>query len=143
MHEPEEWARRPDKRKTIPFFPHFFLREALIWLIVLDVLAVLAVFFPWELGRKADPFASAPAGIRPEWYFVWMFQMLKFLPSKIGPLDGELVGLLAVSLGACLWILVPWIDRSENLKFIRAIRYAGAFVIVFILTMTVLGYVLE
>src|SRR5512140_638575 len=81
----------------MPFFPNFFLRDVLLWLIVLNVLAILAVFFPWELGRKADPFASAPAGIRPEWYFLFMFQTLKFFPAKIWFMDGEVLGVLLFS----------------------------------------------
>ena len=40
-------------------------------------------FFPWELGEKADPFASAPAGIRPEWYFLAPFYTLKLIPSHV------------------------------------------------------------
>ncbi|MFQ6674085.1 MAG: cytochrome bc complex cytochrome b subunit [Fidelibacterota bacterium] len=59
MSEPKGWDRLPEEKKVyIPFFPNFMLRDMLIWLIVLNVLAVLAVFFPWELGEKADPFAS-------------------------------------------------------------------------------------
>ena len=42
--------------------------------VALALLAGLSAFYPWELGTKADPFAPAPAGIRPEWYFLWMFQ---------------------------------------------------------------------
>ena len=56
--------------------------------------ASLAALFPWELGVKADPFASAPAGIRPEWYFMFMFQTLKKIPAKVWFTDGEVVGIL-------------------------------------------------
>lgn len=143
MREPNGWVKDPSQRKSIPFFPHFFLRELLIWLLILDVLAVLAVFYPWELGQKADPFSPAPAGIRPEWYFMYMFQTLKFLPAKIGPVDGELLGLLGFSLGGLLWFLVPWIDRGKNRKFSFVISGVGGFIVVFIAVMTLLGYVLE
>jgi cytochrome b6 len=68
--EPEDYVKLPEsEKKTIPFFPNFAMRELLIWLIVINILAILAVFFPWELGTKADPFSSAPVGIKPEWYF--------------------------------------------------------------------------
>ena len=40
-------------------------------------LGALAAIFPWELGEKADPFSSAPIGIRPEWYFLAEFYTLK------------------------------------------------------------------
>jgi quinol-cytochrome oxidoreductase complex cytochrome b subunit len=56
--------------RQMPFFPNFFLRELMAWYAALGVLGALAAIFPWELGEKADPFASAPAGIRPEWYFL-------------------------------------------------------------------------
>ena len=70
--EPEDYKNLPaNEKKTIPFFPNFAMRELLIWLIVINILAILAVFFPWELGTKADPFSSAPIGIRPEWYFLF------------------------------------------------------------------------
>jgi cytochrome b6 len=82
MHEPEHIAKLPqEKKKMIAFFPNFILRDALLWLIVLNILLFLAVFFPWELGVKADPFVPAPEGIKPEWYFMFMFQTLKFLPA--------------------------------------------------------------
>ncbi len=41
------------------------------WYMALGVLAALAALFPWELGIKADPFGPAPAGIKPEWYFMF------------------------------------------------------------------------
>ena len=43
-----------------------------------------AALFPWELGEKADPFAPAPAGIKPEWYFLFMFQTLKYFRQRFG-----------------------------------------------------------
>jgi quinol-cytochrome oxidoreductase complex cytochrome b subunit len=53
--------------RVMPFFPNFFLREMMAWYVGLAVLGALAALAPWELGTKADPFAPAPAGIRPEW----------------------------------------------------------------------------
>ncbi len=60
----------PSRVRQMRFFPNFFLREAMVWYAALAVLGALAAIFPWELGEKADPFASAPKGIRPEWYFL-------------------------------------------------------------------------
>src|SRR6478672_3089663 len=81
----------------MPFVPHFALRDLFGWTVALALLAGLAAFFPWELGHKADIFAPAPAGIRPEWYFLWMFQSLKYAPATIFGLSGELVVMLPVS----------------------------------------------
>lgn len=131
------------KLQTMPFFPNFMIRDLLLWLLVLNLLAVLAVFFPWELGNKADPFAPAPAGIRPEWYFLFMFQTLKFIPAKILFMDGEVLGVLAFGLAALLWVLVPFWDRkSARGQKSRLITYFGLFAVVFILIFTILGWIL-
>ena len=50
--------------RAMKFVPNYLLRDAMGWLVALGALAALSAFFPWELGEKADPFASAPAGIR-------------------------------------------------------------------------------
>jgi cytochrome b6 len=131
------------ERRTMPFFPNFLLRDLLLWLIVLNLLAILAVFFPWELGRKADPFAPAPAGIRPEWYFLFMFQTLKFIPAKMLFLDGEVLGIGLFGLGGLLWLLVPFWDRkSSRGEQNRFINYIGLFIVLYIMIFTVLGWIL-
>jgi cytochrome b6 len=142
MSEPldsEETAHT--EKKTMPFFPNFLLRDLLLWLIVLNLLAILAVFFPWELGVKADPFASAPAGIKPEWYFMFMFQTLKYLPAQLWVIDGEVFGILVFSLAGFLWTLIPFWDRkSARGEQNRLINYVGLFAVVYILILTVLGW---
>lgn len=133
-----------DKSKTMPFFPNFVYRDLLLWLIVLNVLALLAVFFPWELGQKADPFTSAPAGIRPEWYFMFMFQTLKFLPAHILILEGEMVGVIGFGVAGLLWILVPFLDRkSEKGRRSRKLTYIGLVIVIYIIVMTIIGYALS
>ena len=86
MSVPERAAKRhggAEKVPTMPFVPHFLLRDMVGWYVALGILAALAALFPWELGQKADPFGSAPEGIKPEWYFLFMFQTLKKLPPHI------------------------------------------------------------
>ena len=43
------------------FIPNFFLRDLIGWVLAIGVLAALAAIFPWELGEKADAFASGPS----------------------------------------------------------------------------------
>ncbi|MFI5398574.1 MAG: cytochrome bc complex cytochrome b subunit [Candidatus Binatia bacterium] len=114
MHVPVSARAESRRRPAMRFVPNFMLRELLVWLIGLALLAALAAFFPWELGQKADPFASAPAGIKPEWYFLFMFETLKLLPAYILGMEGELFGLTAFGLAALLWFLVPVLDRRAR-----------------------------
>ncbi|HSA92190.1 MAG TPA: cytochrome bc complex cytochrome b subunit [Terriglobales bacterium] len=144
-HDPaaaELWLKQAGaqaERREMPFFPNFFLRELMAWYVALGVLGALAALAPWELGTKADAFAPAPAGIRPEWYFLWMFQTLKLIPAKLGPLDGEMVGVLAFSVAGGLWLLLPFFDRGEG-RGSRWILGAGIFALVYMTAMSVYGY---
>ncbi len=142
MSEPiEHGSDDSPKRRPMPFFPNFLLRDLLLWLIVLNILAILAVFFPWELGQKADPFASAPAGIKPEWYFLFMFQTLKYLPAQMAGIDGELLGVLFFSLAGFLWTIIPlWDRKSARGKKGRLVNSLGLIAIIYIITLTILGW---
>ena len=123
------------------FFPNFMLRDLIGWLLAIGALAALAALFPWELGVKADPFAPAPEGIKPEWYFLFMFQTLKYLPAHVLGLEGEMVGILAFGAGGLLWLAVPFLNRPTGHRKRRlAFNAFGLLVVVFIVTMTVIGY---
>ncbi|MBI2618603.1 MAG: cytochrome b N-terminal domain-containing protein [Ignavibacteriales bacterium] len=144
MSEPIGFENSPNvgSQRTMPFFPNFLLRDLLLWLLVLNVLAVLAVLFPWELGIKADPFASAPSGIKPEWYFLFMFQTLKYIPAQVLFVDGEVLGVLLFGLAGLLWTLVPFWDRKSAAgQQNRFVNYVGIFVVLYVLLFTILGYV--
>lgn len=143
MSEPMESEKIPPaEKRTMPFFPNFLLRDLLLWLIVLNILAILAVFFPWEIGVKADAFAPAPAGIRPEWYFLFMFQTLKYIPSQIWVVDGEIVGILLFAVGGIFWMLVPFWDRKSSAgKRNRMVTYIGIIVVLYIIVLTLLGWI--
>ena len=100
----------------------------------------LSAFLPWELGTKADPFASAPAGIRPEWYFLWMFQALKYVPAHHrSASDGEFVVLGAGqprrrgALSCCRFSTATRRGRA------RSIKWAGDGALVFMAAMTALA----
>lgn len=113
---PDTPARSADGRATVrslPFVPHFVLRELLGWTVALALLAGLSAFYPWELGTKADPFAPAPAGIRPEWYFLWMFQLLKYVPATVLGIEGEVLVLAGLGAGGALVLLLPLWARQR------------------------------
>ena len=93
------------------FFPEFMLRDFIVWVVLLGGLAVLATLAPWPLGEKADPLAPAPAGLRPEWYFLFMFQALRMLPARIAGLEGEMVGVTLFAVAGLALLLVPFLDR--------------------------------
>lgn len=141
MSVPPGVEKQKGSMKLMPFFPNFLLRDLLGWIVALGCLIAIAALFPWELGVKADLFAPAPAGIRPEWYFVFMFQTLKYIPAKIGIFDGEVLGILGFGIGAALLLLVPFIHKGAiEGRHNRLFTTLGVLVIIFILVMTALSY---
>lgn len=112
--------------RQMPFSPHFALRDLFGWTVALALLAGLSAYYPWELGKKADLFAPAPAGIKPEWYFLWMFQALKYAPATVFGQSGELVVLVPVSLGAALLVLLPFVDPDTR-RSRRVVKTAAVF----------------
>jgi quinol-cytochrome oxidoreductase complex cytochrome b subunit len=144
MSVPLSVERRGGAGRRMPFFPNFLLRDAVGWLAALAILAALAAYFPAELGKKADPFAPAPIGIKPEWYFMFMFQTLKYLPSYILGIEGEVVGVVGFALGGLFLLLVPFVDRQaargEPSPLFTWIAIA---IIAYMLVLTYLGYVVS
>lgn len=133
--------RKQNVRK-MKFIPNFLLRDLIGWILAIGVLAALAALFPWELGEKADPFAPAPAGIKPEWYFLFMFQTLKYLPAKILGMDGEVLGIMAFNIVALLLFIVPFVDRGpENRRRTLIFNVIGIVALIYIVAMTIVGYV--
>jgi len=112
----------------------------LLWLIVLNILAILAVFFPWELGKKADAFAPAPAGIAPEWYFMFMFQTLKMIPAKVAFFDGETLGILSFGAAGLIWTVLPFFDRDGSHRARKMLFGIGIFALAYMISLTVYGY---
>ena len=128
--------------KKMKFIPNFLLRDLIGWILAIGVLAALAAIFPWELGEKADPFAPAPAGIKPEWYFLFMFQTLKYLPATILGIDGEVLGIMAFNVFALLLFIVPFVDRDPGNRKRRLIfNVIGVVALLYIVVMTIVGYV--
>jgi len=141
MSEPLSVKDRQEKN-SIPFFPNFLLRDILAWMLAFGVLASLAVYLPAELGKKIDPFAPTPAGIKPEWYFLWMFQALKLIPSKIFIFDGEVIGILGFGAMGFILLILPFVDIwSRKEKRGLFLTLLGIFMLIFMIFMTAWGLI--
>lgn len=137
----KEWEYAPPQPREMRFFPNFLLRELMAWYTALAALGVLAALYPWGLGTKADPFAPAPAGIKPEWYFLFTFQTLKLIPAKVWLVDGEVLGVLAFGAAGLCWLALPFLAERKNAAYHRWVTALGMAAIVYIAGMTVYGYV--
>ena len=147
MASPVGETRAP---RGMKFFPSFALRDLLLWLACLMLLITLAVFLPygpgipgmdWELGEKADPFAPAYPGIKPEWYFLWEYQLLKEFPPHLFGLEGPQVCLFVIAILLGIWMIIPWLDRrAYRNKHSPAFSDFGWAAILFLVYLTLMGW---
>ena len=121
------------KRLEIPFLPNFLYRDILGWTLALGLIVLLSSLFPWELGEKADILKPAPPHVKPEWFFVFMYETLKYVPKAIGVFGFAIAG--------AVWVLLPFFDKKSNRGEInRLYTVIGIFAVVYMVFFTILGY---
>lgn len=99
------------KVPSLPFWPNFVLREAVVWLILFGAVLTAALLFAPSLQPAADVMAPAPEGVKPEWYFLFLFQTLKIFPARLGPVGGESAAVAIILIAAAAVFFLPFIDN--------------------------------
>nr|BAM14855.1 cytochrome b [Caudacaecilia sp. KUHE 17334]BAM14876.1 cytochrome b [Ichthyophiidae sp. KUHE 39230]BAM14877.1 cytochrome b [Ichthyophiidae sp. KUHE 39231]BAM14906.1 cytochrome b [Ichthyophiidae sp. BORN12820]BAM14909.1 cytochrome b [Caudacaecilia cf. asplenia BORN 23435] len=95
----------------IPFHPYFSYKDALGFMIMLSLLATTALFLPNLLGdpenfTPANPLMTPPH-IKPEWYFLFAYAILRSIPNKLG-------GVLALLLSILILFTIPMLHTSKQ-----------------------------
>lgn len=93
----------------IPFFPVHVAKEAPVAILLVAVLVTLSVLFPWEIGEPANPL-STPEHIKPEWYFLPSYQLLKYFDGPYG----AVFGIVACTVPFVLLFAWPFLDRGKQ-----------------------------
>jgi menaquinol-cytochrome c reductase cytochrome b/c subunit len=101
----EKYAKA--KQKGVKFWPDIIYKDLIVSFAIFLLLVGLAAFIGVAQEPKADPSDTAYIP-RPEWYFLFLFQMLKYFPGKLEWVGTAIIPALAV-LGL---FLLPFYDRS-------------------------------
>ncbi len=128
-------VRKRSGRAT-PFFPGQAGRDLVMAIAVGVLLTVLAWKGAPALQAPSDPTSSNYVP-RPEWYFLGLFQLLKYFPGRL-----EVIGALVVpGLAMTFLVLLPWIDRAAGREWRPRRAVLGLFVagLAVIVTLTALG----
>lgn len=128
----EQYQR--EKENGVPFFPDALFKDAVVSLIVFLILIALAYFKGVPLEARADP-ADTTYTPRPEWYFLFLFQLLKYFPGNL-----EVIGVFVIpTLTILILFLLPWLDRSPRRHFLSRPVVSGitSLVVVAIIFLTV------
>jgi mono/diheme cytochrome c family protein len=140
QEEKKEYLERYEekKKKGVPFFPDILFKDAIASLLVFVVLLGLAFFVGAPLEERANP-ADTSYTPRPEWYFLFLFQLLKYFPGKL-----EVIGAIVLPTIVLLLLFgLPLLDRSRRRHFsARPIVIGGTSILmVGIIVLTVLSIV--
>lgn len=123
--------------KTVPFFPDHLAYEAKVALwfgVGLVIIGIIALLMPLGLGEPADPMVT-PEHTKPEWYFLALFQLLKYLPKTAGAVTPVVLVLLIL-----IW---PFLDKKPDKSRIttRNRFIVSIVVVIIVIFLTILGEV--
>nr|AAF15131.1 cytochrome b [Brachyuromys betsileoensis]AAF15132.1 cytochrome b [Brachyuromys betsileoensis] len=95
----------------IPFHPYYTMKDLLGVILLILALTLLVLFFPDLLGdpdnyTPANPL-NTPPHIKPEWYFLFAYAILRSIPNKLG-------GVLALVLSILILALLPLLHTSKQ-----------------------------
>lgn len=113
---------------TEPFFPNFLLKEWIVGSVFVLAFVLWIVFNPVELGQKANPDDTSFIPV-PDWYFLFLYQLLKYYPGS----DIVFGTVLVPMIGSLLLIFAPWLDTSRaRHPYKRPFATAGMVLTVFL-----------
>lgn len=95
------------------FFPYYFFEVVVIALFTLEVVLLLAVLFPPAIGREID--LSAQFSPRPEWYFLFLYELTKYFPGRWTFVGAVLLPGIAFS----MVLLAPFLDSGTDRSLIQ------------------------
>ncbi len=117
------------------FYPSFLFKEIVVMMLIfILVTIVLALVFPVGLGDPADPTDNLFVP-KPEWYFMSLYELLKFFPGKL-----EVIATAIIPAGGVLVLfLVPFLDKSPEK---RPSKRPFAMVLMFLAVAAIIGLTL-
>jgi quinol-cytochrome oxidoreductase complex cytochrome b subunit len=123
----------------VEWFPRVFLYAAMISGVLISALLAVSALFPFSLPPEFSPAAAASYVSQPDWYFLWMYQVLKF---SFFEGSGIYLGLGGVTVFFVLLVLLPFYDRGTERKLGSRPLFTtmGVLIIAELITLTIWGY---
>lgn len=109
----------------MPFYPHYIAKEVFMIMVYLSAMFFIIAFLPTlfspaDANIPADPFKT-PAHIKPEWYFLAPYQMLRVIPSKFLGITLQIIAITVLF----FW---PFLDRKEERNILKRPVLLGGFI---------------
>ena len=98
-----------EKQKGVKFWPDIIYKDVVITFALFIILIIMATWVGVTQEPKADPSDSAYIP-RPEWYFMFLFQMLKYFPGSLEWLGTTIIPIIVI----LALFLLPFFDRNPH-----------------------------
>ena len=132
------------EKDSVPFFPNHFMTEfyVVIGIVVLAiVIGALGMLSPVGLQAPADPL-NTPLHVKPEWYFLALYQLLKYVPPSILGINGPMFAVVGIILAVVVLAVWPFLDKKADSKKAMRVRAIGVAVfVVLAIALTIWGEV--
>nr|QHD26502.1 cytochrome b [Lepidotrigona flavibasis] len=106
----------------VVFYPYFFLKDSLTILMVIIIFMLINLQVPYLMGdpdnfKMANPMVT-PSHIKPEWYFLFAYSILRSVPNKLG-------GVIMLFMSVFILFLFPMVNvnKMKCLKFYPINKY--------------------
>ena len=112
------------EKEGVPFFPDHFMTEfyVVVGIVVLAIIiGALGMLSPVGLQPPADPL-DTPLHVKPEWYFLALYQMLKFVPSSVLGIEGPMFAVTMMVVAVIVVVIWPFLDRKQDSKKAMRVR---------------------
>jgi quinol-cytochrome oxidoreductase complex cytochrome b subunit len=124
-----------------PMFPHLLWHDLVNCLVLFGVLVTLAVLMPSDLTPPIDYLKPAPEGVKPDWFFLWVYQILKWMPTFVAGIEGEVVGIVGLAVAAAFIALAPFVDwKSQRNRKSPVFTVIGIIAMLVFLVCTAIGF---
>ncbi len=137
-------ANPEQEKDSVPFYPDHVKTEFYVVLGILGlaiIIGVLGLFFPVGLQDPADPL-NTPLHVKPEWYFLALYQLLKYIPPQVLGIDGTIFGVTSIIIALLVVVIWPFLDnKPDNKKAMRLRTIVTIIGVILVVAITIWGEV--
>ena len=126
-----------ESENSKPFYPDHVALEAKVALgvgILVVIIGIIGLFYPVGLGEPADPM-NTPLHVKPEWYFLSLYQLLRYIPETLGATFPVVLILILM-----IW---PFLDKKpdQSRKAVRIRFWLSLVGVIILIALTIWGEV--
>lgn len=113
-------------KKEKSFYPDYLIEILFVVFFIIEAVLILSLLYPPVIGRQID--FAAGFQPKPEWYFLWLYQLVRYFPGRTA-----FIGTIVIpSLFIVLLLLIPYLDRGRHGRII-AITAGSALLLLFLI----------